>query len=228
MAGYAHTAVEWAANGHNGASWHYTVARDGTIYQHLEHTDGGYQAGIIADMPDPTWPLWRGDSQNINNYSLGVEHEGFPGETFAPQQAEASRNLCRWLATDLGIDFDHEHFPAHAEIDLVNRVNDFNTPDLRVQFYAFLFDNEEDALTKEEKEQLDSLIAWREQVMTQLYDHDIGPIIDAYVVDNEGQVLTLQNINCRLGGALATAQGGAPSTSIPPHQHKSGPTGGVL
>lgn len=87
---------------------------------------------------------------------------------------------------------------------------------------------QEDVLTKEEKEQLDSLIAWREQVMTQLYDHDIGPTIDAYVEDNEKQVLTLQNINRRLGGALATAQGGAPSTSIPPHQHKGGPTGGVL
>lgn len=55
MAGYAHTARDWAAAGHDTASWHFTVARDGSVMQHLELTAGGFQAGIPATNPNPTW-----------------------------------------------------------------------------------------------------------------------------------------------------------------------------
>lgn len=154
MVGYVATALEWAEAGHNGASWHYTVARDGTVYQHLQHSDGGWQAGITATAPKPTWPLWRGNGVNVNNYTLGIEHEGFPGEPFTALQAEASRELCRSLAKELGIPLDHDHFPAHAEIDVVNRVNDFNTPELRAAHYAYLFEEEDMGMTAEEAKRL--------------------------------------------------------------------------
>ena len=144
MAGYATTARQWAGEAHYGASWHFTVAQDGTVMQHLELDDAGYQAGIPSTAPTPTWRLWRGHDQNVNWYTLGVEHEGFPGTPFTAEQAAASRDLCRWLASELAIPFDREHFPAHAEIDVVNRVNDFNTPELREAHYAYLFQEEDD------------------------------------------------------------------------------------
>ena len=143
MAGYATTARQWAGEAHYGASWHFTVAQDGTVMQHLELDDAGYQAGIPSTAPTPTWRLWRGHDQNVNWYTLGIEHEGFPGTPFTAQQSAASRDLCRWLANELGIAFDREHFPAHAEIDVVNRVNDFNTPELREAHYAYLFQQED-------------------------------------------------------------------------------------
>lgn len=157
MAGYAHTAVEWAAAGHYGASWHYTVSRAGEVFQHLDHSDGGYQAGIASPpAPKPTWPLWRGaNGGNINNYTIGIEHEGFPGEPFTDVQATASRDLCRWLADTLGFPFARDHFPPHADIDLVNRPNDFNTPALREEHYQFLF--AEEGLSVEDKARLDRL-----------------------------------------------------------------------
>lgn len=146
MQGYQATARRWALNGHYGQSWHYSVARDGSIMQHLEHHHGGYHAGISAWKAQhyrPTWPLWRGPGQNVNTYTIGVEHEGFAGQPFAPEQARASRRLCGWLAEVLDIPMDTAHFPAHADIDLRDRPNDFNTPALRRDFYAFLFAPEE-------------------------------------------------------------------------------------
>ena len=144
MQGWATTAHQWALSGHYGASWHYTVGLDGTILQHLGHTHGGYHAGIPDTAPDPTWPLWRGHSQNVNHNTIGVECEGFAAEEWPIAQLESLRWLCRKLSVDLGIPYDREHFPAHAEIDVVNRVNDFDTPERRHIVYDYLFEEEEE------------------------------------------------------------------------------------
>ena len=142
MQGWATTAHQWALSGHYGASWHYTVGRDGTILQHLGHTHGGYHAGIPNTAPSPTWTLWRGHGQNVNTYTLGVECEGFAGDDWPDAQLEALRWLCRKLALDLGIPYERERFPAHAEIDVVNRVNDFDWPERRHIVYDYLFEKE--------------------------------------------------------------------------------------
>jgi hypothetical protein len=161
MAGYAHTARDWANSGYSAASWHYTVARDGSVMEHLALTDGGYQAGVADTAKRPTWSLWRGPGINVNSYTLGIEHEGFPGEPFTPEQAAASKALCRWLADTCGFPFDREHFPPHAEIDVVNRVNDFNLPALREEHYAYLF-SEEDDMTPEQVEEIVTKVVGRD------------------------------------------------------------------
>ena len=139
MQGYATTARRWAADGHYGASWHYTVGLDGSIMQHLSHEDGGYHAGILDTEPSPTWPLWRGHGQNVNLYTIGIECEGFEGDEWPAAQLESLRWLCRLLARELGIPYDRDHFPPHAEIDVVNRVNDFDRPGRRHIVYDYLF-----------------------------------------------------------------------------------------
>ena len=159
MQGHMATVLGWAATGYPHASWHFSVARDGTVYQHLDFADGGYHAGISdtqAASHPPTWPLWRGRGQNVNHYTIGVEHEGFAGQPFSEPQARASRDLCRWLAAELGIPLDRDHFPPHAVIALIDRANDFNTPALREPHYQYLF--EEDTVTEIEKLQLDNAI----------------------------------------------------------------------
>jgi hypothetical protein len=141
MQGYLSTAREWALTGHYGASWHFSVGRDGTVLQHLELADGGYHAGIPGNALAPTWALWRGHSENVNHYTIGVEHEGFAGAQYTQPQMAASRELCRWLSKTLGIFLDRDHFTHHGSIDIVNRVNDFNTPTLRDAFYAYLMED---------------------------------------------------------------------------------------
>lgn len=143
--GWESTVRSWAASGFNGASFHYFVCRDGRVLQLMEHEDGGYQAGVPRirasgrPQPDPTWPLWRGwGGGNINNYTLGIEHEGFTGTPFTPEQAAGSKALCRWLANEFGWPMDRDHFPAHAVIDVVDRTQDFNSPELREEHYSYL------------------------------------------------------------------------------------------
>lgn len=152
MAGYAHTAREWALAGHVGVSWHFTVARDGGVMQHLELSDAGWHAGLRDDAIPAPWPSWRGHGQNVNRYTVGIEHEGFPGEPLTAAQTAASIALCRWLAETLGFAFNRAHFPAHADIDPTNRPNDFNMPALREQHYAALLaaTPEEDEMTPQE------------------------------------------------------------------------------
>lgn len=139
MQGWATTAHQWALSGHYGASWHYTVSLAGDIMQHLRHEDGGYHAGIGPNAKTPTWPLWRGHGQNVNTYTIGIECEGFEGGDWPAAQLESLRWLCRKLSDELGIPYDREHFPAHAEIDVVNRVNDFDRPERRHIVYDYLF-----------------------------------------------------------------------------------------
>lgn len=152
MQGYASTAREWAERGYFGKSWHYTIARDGRVYQHLEHHHGGYHAGITGAQAagnPPNWPLWRGAAINVNTYTIGIEHEGFVGEVLLDdRQRRASRDLCHWLAGELAIPLDRAHFPAHADIDLVNRANDFDYPSGRAWYYRHLL--EEPDMTREE------------------------------------------------------------------------------
>ena len=143
--GWATTIRTWARDGYSGASWHYTVCRDGQVLQHLDHNHGGYHAGIApfrrdgTPNPQPTWKRWKGWGVNVNRYTIGVEHEGFTGTPMPSQQAAASKALCKWLAAELGIPFERERFPAHADIALIDRANDFNSPQLREEHYAFLF-----------------------------------------------------------------------------------------
>lgn len=155
MQGHYSTARAWALSGHYGASWHYSIDHNGDIMQHLEFTDGGYHAGIPSTAPYPTWPLWRGHGQNVNLYTIGIEMAGFAGEPHSPEQLAALKYLCKTLSRELGIPYDRVHFPPHADIDVVNRVNDFNTPAIREEVYRYLF--EEDELSAQQLEELKAL-----------------------------------------------------------------------
>ena len=211
MQGHMATVLGWARSGYPHASWHFSVGREGLVYQHLALTDGGYQAGIARERrdaggrvfgynPEPTWPLWRGWGENVNHYTIGVEHEGFSGEPFTAAQSAASRKLCRWIATELGIPYDRDHFPPHADIALIDRPSDFNTPALREAHYQFMFEEEGDemGMTTEERAYVDAL---RDAVYGQ-----------AYVID----VLTKQLHDEQAKMALITQ---APATALAPDGH---------
>lgn len=152
MQGWATTARDWARKGMYPKSWHFTVALDGSIMQHLDFQDGGYHAGITAfksrNYP-PTWPLYKGHNVNVNKYTIGIEHEGFydrlrgRGEPFTKAQAESSKRLCLWLANELSIPLDEVHFPPHAVIDLRDRPNDFAVPTARKLHYDYLLSRED-------------------------------------------------------------------------------------
>lgn len=144
MQGHKSTARQWALSGYTGASWHYTVGLDGSIMKHLAHSDGGYHAGIDHTVTGvPTWPLWKGSTPNVNLYTLGVECEGFAGGDWPEAQLASLKWLCERLANELHIPYDREHFPPHADINIRDRVNDFDTPERRHIVYDYLFGEED-------------------------------------------------------------------------------------
>ena len=156
MEGYLRTARQWAEEGHFGASWHFSVGRDGTVLQHLEFNDGGYHAGITVEQAHsnpPIWPLYKGPGRNVNHYTIGIEHEGFHNQPWTEPQKEASRELCRWLAVELDIPLTPLYFPPHAVIDVVNRVNDFAPAYERARLYQYLL-AKEDEVTQAEYDRL--------------------------------------------------------------------------
>jgi N-acetyl-anhydromuramyl-L-alanine amidase AmpD len=85
-------------------SWHFSVAKDGRVFQH--------------------YPLeshcWHAGSRDGNRETIGIEHEGVAGEPLTEPQIAASVALCRWLRdvcnwqTLEGRLFEHNKFSATA------------------------------------------------------------------------------------------------------------------
>ena len=71
------TAEEYLQNPNPPASTHYTVARDGKVYQGVREKDTAWQAG--------NWP--------INQQSIGIEHDGFNTQPWTDAEKAADRNL---------------------------------------------------------------------------------------------------------------------------------------
>jgi len=67
-------------------SWHFTIAYDGTIYQHYDLTESPWHAGTHA----------------ANAEFIGIEHEGVTGEALTDAQSQASVSLVWWIAHELG------------------------------------------------------------------------------------------------------------------------------
>src|SRR5438045_885991 len=62
-------------------SWHFTVAQDGSLFQHYPVDAMTWHAGPRA-----------------NPFYVGIEHEGVAGEVLADRQLEASARLLAWIA----------------------------------------------------------------------------------------------------------------------------------
>ena len=68
-------------NPNREASWTFSVAKDGRVYQHVDTDD-------IA---------WTNGSRNANKKFWGIEHEGVAGEPLTDAQRAATTALMRWL-----------------------------------------------------------------------------------------------------------------------------------
>lgn len=63
------------------ASWHFSVAKDGKVYQHLDTEHISYASG----------------SYNANKRFWSIEQEGYAGEPFTGPQLASTIPLVRWL-----------------------------------------------------------------------------------------------------------------------------------
>jgi len=108
--------LDWMCNPIAKVSAHYLVTKTGRIIQMVKEGDSAYHAGIVNK---PTWPLY--DGTNPNKYTLGIEHEGQPGDRLTEDQYQATLWLHRDLTQKYRIPISKNHIIGHNQIDSVNR-----------------------------------------------------------------------------------------------------------
>lgn len=96
--------ISWFQNPSAGASAHYMVrSSDGDITQMVDESDTAWHAG--------NW--------NINQRSIGIEHEGFvadPGRWYTERMYVASARLVRTLCDRYHIPIDRAHIIGHYQV----------------------------------------------------------------------------------------------------------------
>ncbi|GGO57550.1 N-acetylmuramoyl-L-alanine amidase [Streptomyces lasiicapitis] len=87
----------------HGAAAHYVVRKDGHIAQMIRELDVAFHAG----------------SRDMNERSVGIEHEGFVDkkESFTDAMYEASARLTAGICERYDIPVDREHIIGHVEVE---------------------------------------------------------------------------------------------------------------
>ncbi|HYB41192.1 MAG TPA: peptidoglycan recognition family protein [Candidatus Methylomirabilis sp.] len=93
-------------------SAHYAVGRDGTIHQFVEEGDTAFHAGVVVN---PTWPLLK-PGVNPNFYTIGIEHEGRPGDPWSEALYGSSAALVSEVAARWNIPLTVDHVIHHHQI----------------------------------------------------------------------------------------------------------------
>ncbi|URM89527.1 N-acetylmuramoyl-L-alanine amidase [Streptomyces sp. MRC013] len=97
------TALRVFKNPGHGAATHYVVGRDGRIAQMIRELDVAFHAG----------------NREMNERSIGIEHEGFVDrpQDFTPAMYAASARLTADICARYGIPVDREHVIGHVEVE---------------------------------------------------------------------------------------------------------------
>lgn len=105
--------ARFSRNGTN-LSAHYAVGVRGEVHQYVAETDTAFHAGYAVN---PAATLVKGRPRiNPNFYSIGIEHEGKPGEPWSREQCAATAALIRDITSRWAIPLDRDHVVAHSEI----------------------------------------------------------------------------------------------------------------
>ena len=117
-AGSFEGALSWLKNPAAQASAHFIISKMGRIVQLVREGDKAWHAGSVNK---PSWSLYDGTNPNL--YTLGIEHEGQPGDALTEDQYQATLFLHKELTQKYGIPIDIDHIIGHHRIDSVNKVN---------------------------------------------------------------------------------------------------------
>jgi len=96
----------------SAVSAHYGVGKTGDVHQFVEETDTAFHAGTVVR---PTWRMID-PRVNPNYYTIGIEHEGLPQDSWPEAQYRASSALVREIASRWHIPLDRDHIIMHREI----------------------------------------------------------------------------------------------------------------
>lgn len=74
--------------------------------------------GELAQLVDPDDVAWHAGNHDVNEHSIGIEHEGFSyvRGSITPAELDASARLVAYLAARYGIPLDRRHVIGHDEV----------------------------------------------------------------------------------------------------------------
>jgi len=107
----------WFNQSRSHVSSHYGVGKNGDVHKYVEEVNTAFHCGIVDS---PSWQLIKQDASgnyiNPNLYTIGIEHEGMPGDTLTTLQANTSAQLIADIALRNNIPLDALHVIGHHEI----------------------------------------------------------------------------------------------------------------
>ncbi|MFF1508808.1 N-acetylmuramoyl-L-alanine amidase [Streptomyces sp. NPDC058326] len=97
------TALKVFKNPGHGAAAHYVVRKDGHVAQMIRELDVGFHAG----------------NRDMNERSIGIEHEGFVDrpQDFTAAMYAGSARLAADICARYGMPVDREHIIGHVEVE---------------------------------------------------------------------------------------------------------------
>lgn len=112
MAGSLAGTDAWFQNPASGVSTHYGIGKNGEIHQYVREEDTAFHAGTVDR---PTWALIK-PGVNPNLYTIGLEHEGQPTDTWTEAMKATSALMVREIASRWQIPLDRNHVIGHYQI----------------------------------------------------------------------------------------------------------------
>lgn len=120
MAGSLAGTDAWFNNEESGGvSAHFGIGKTGEIHQYVDIGDVARHAGNVRESD---WPLLL-PNINPNWYTIGIEHEGYPGQEMTEEQFQATLSLQRWLVELLNLEVTSDTIIGHSRIDSVVKAN---------------------------------------------------------------------------------------------------------
>lgn len=120
MAGTLAGTDSWFNSPQNvGVSAHFGVGKKGEIHQYVGIADVARHAGEVRA---PSWKLLIPDT-NPNYYTIGIEHEGYPGDKFTEEQYQATLALHKWLIKVFEIIPGPDTIIGHYRINGIDKIN---------------------------------------------------------------------------------------------------------
>ena len=132
-AGNLEGVYQWFNNPASKVSAHFCVGKDGTIDQYVSVNDTAYANGLAWQngewqnaLGKKVTPTWQDiiPQINPNRYTVSIEHEGFPQDTWTPAMHAANNRLLVWLAEQFELALVPQHsLIGHGEINPLDKAN---------------------------------------------------------------------------------------------------------
>lgn len=111
--GSKQSAIDWLSNPESQVSAHFVVGLDGSVTQLVSTDDTAWHCGVVVN------PTWAGmiAGVNPNEYTVGIELEGFAADPMPLEQFAALVNLVSDILIDQKLLPSEETIVYHHEID---------------------------------------------------------------------------------------------------------------